>query len=179
MLSFQTLSIFTYIFRFSDSCRTECSTTSMREREGNRERQWGREGKREIKETVDKRQKRMSNIWVEIGWVKQTWNPRFGRTCWQAWYWPLGPGLKTPASILSNVPAGIWGIPWGVGFQEEAGLPLFTHHPQSTEFTPYPRKFHVLLPPTQESTLAPFPWCRFTQLNGDLSASIKDTIPRF
>ena len=63
-------------FRFSDPFTTECSTISMRKREGNRKRQWGREANSGRKETTDKRQKRKDeSSLLKTGWVKQTWCP--------------------------------------------------------------------------------------------------------
>ena len=46
-------------------------------------------------------------------------------------------------------------------------MPLLTLNTQSTEFTLYPRKLHLLLPLTQEATLASSSWCKFTQLKGN------------
>jgi len=54
------------------------------------------------------------------------------------------------------------GLFWG-----RAGMPLLTLNTQSTEFTPYPRKLHLLLPLTQEATLASSSWYKFTRLKGN------------
>lgn len=63
-------------FRFSGPFRTECSTISMRKREGNRKRQWGRAENSGRKETTDERQKQKDeSSLVKTGRVKQTWCP--------------------------------------------------------------------------------------------------------
>ena len=55
---------------------------------------WGRE--KERNQEMKAKSKKDHNR-VRIGWVKQTWDLRIEGTWWQTWYWPLGPGLETPA----------------------------------------------------------------------------------